>query len=77
MRLTDAVVYRLRKIMAEKNITPYYFHVNGGIAKSSISQLFNGKQEKVTLDFLYQFTSTLGMSLCEFFNDPMFDEVTD
>lgn len=52
-------------------------HVNGGIAKSSISQLFNGKQEKVSLDFLYQFTSTLGISLCEFFNDPIFDEVTD
>ena len=77
MRLTEAVVYRLRAIMAEKNITPYYLHVNGGIAKSSISQLFNGKQEKVSLDFLYQFTSTLGISLCEFFNDPIFDEVTD
>ena len=77
MRLTEAVVYRLRAIMAEKNITPYYFHVNGGIAKSSISQLFNGKQEKVSLDFLYQFTSTLGISLCEVFNDPIFDDVTD
>ena len=63
MRLTEAVVYRLRAIMT--------------IAKSSISQLFNGKQEKVSLDFLYQFTSTLGISLCEFFNDPIFDEVTD
>lgn len=77
MRLTEAVVYRLRAIMAEKSITPYYFHVNGGIAKSSISQLFNGKQGKVTLDFLYQFTSTLGISLREFFDDPIFDEVTD
>ena len=77
MRLAEAVVYRLRAIMAEKNITPYYFHVNGGKAKSPIYQLSNGKQGKVTLDFLYQFTSTLGISLREFFDDPIFDEVTD
>lgn len=77
MRLIDAVLIRLKAIMTKKHLNPYYFHKEGGIAKSTISQLFNGKQNKISLDLLYQFTSTLGMSLTEFFNDPIFDEVTD
>ena len=77
MRLIDAVVVRLRKIMEERKITPYYFHKEGGIAKSTISQVFNGKQQKIMLDLLYQFMSTLGISLKDFFDDPIFNEVTD
>lgn len=77
MRLIDAVVVRLRKIMEERKITPYYFHKEGGIAKSTISQVFNGKQQKIMLDLLYQFTSTLRISLKDFFDDPIFNEVTD
>ena len=77
MRLIDAVVLRLRKIMGERGISPYYFHKEGGIAKSTISQVFNGKQQKIMLDLLYQITSTLGISLKEFFDDPIFNEVTD
>ena len=77
MRLADAVVHRLRAIMEERGLKPYYFHKNGGIAKSSISQLLNGKQQKVTLDLLFQFTSTLNISLKDFFDDPIFGEITD
>lgn len=29
------------------------------------------------LDLLYQFTSTLGISLKDMFDDPIFNEVTD
>ena len=77
MRLIDAVCIRLRAIMLERNLTPYYFHKKGGIAKSTISQVFNGKQQKIMLDLLYQFASTLDITLKEFFDDPIFDEVTD
>ncbi len=63
--------------MEERGLKPYYVHKNGGIAKSTISQLLNGKQQKVTLDLLFQFTSTLNISLKDFFDDPIFGEITD
>ena len=77
MKMIDAVVIRLKNIMSERKITPYYFSKEGGIAKSTVYQVFNGKQQKIMLDLLFQFTSTLGITLKEFFDDPIFNEVSD
>ena len=77
MKLVDAIIYRLRAIMAERSITPYYFHKEGGIAKSTISKVFNGKQQNISMNLLYEFISTLNISLKEFFDDPIFEHVTD
>lgn len=77
MKLVDAIIHHLRTIMAEKGITPYYFYKEGGIAKSTISQVFNGKQQNISIKLLYDFVSTLNMSLKDFFDDPIFDNVID
>lgn len=77
MKLIDAVLIRLRNIMDERHIKPNYFHTQGGVAKSTIWQLFHNRQQTVSLDLLYQLTSTLNISLHEFFDDKIFDEVTD
>lgn len=77
MSLLDAVVIRLQAIMKQKRINANYFTKYGGIARSTVSQVLNGKQNKIMLDLVYQFSTTLGMSLKEFFDDAVFDEVTD
>lgn len=77
MKLIDAIIYRLRTIMAERGITPYYFYKEGGIAKSTISQVFNEKQQNISMKLLYDFVSTLNMSLKDFFDDPIFDNLLD
>lgn len=63
--------------MVERSITPYYFYKEGGIAKSTISQVFNEKQQNISMNLLYDFISTLNMSLKDFFDDTIFDNVID
>lgn len=77
MKLIDAVLTRLETIMNEKNASLYTLNKEGGIAKSTLSHLLNHKQNKVMLNLLYDIVSTMGVSLKEFFDDPIFDEVTD
>ena len=77
MTVIESVVTRLQVIMNEKSISQYDIHKNGGIAKSTISQILNLKHNKITLDILYQILSTIGVSLKEFFDDPIFNEITD
>ena len=77
MTLYDAVLQRLKQIMAEKNASLYSLNKEGGIPKSTLSQVLNKKQSKIKLDLLYDILSTMGVTLKEFFDDPIFEEVTD
>ncbi len=77
MKLYDAVLQRLKQIMAEKNASLYSLNKEGGIPKSTLSQVLNKKQSKIKLDLLYDILSTMGVTLKEFFDDPIFEEVTD
>ncbi len=77
MTLYDAVLQRLKQIMAEKNASLYTLNKEGGIPKSTLSQVLNKKQKKIKLDLLYDILSTMGVTLQEFFTDPIFEEVTD
>lgn len=77
MRLYDAVLDRLKRLMQEKGASLYSLNRDGGIPKSTLSQVLNSKQNKIMLDLLYEILSTMGVSLKEFFDDPIFDEVTD
>lgn len=77
MKLYDAVLQRLKQIMAEKNASLYTLNKEGGIPKSTLSQVLNRKQNKISLDLLYDILSTMGITFKDFFDDPIFDEVTD
>jgi len=77
MTLYDAVLQRLKQVMAEKNASLYTLNKEGGIPKSTLSQVLNKKQAKIGLDLLYEILSTMGVTLQEFFTDPIFEEVTD
>ena len=77
MKLTDAVRFRLRNIIEERGLTQYQIHKEGGIAKSTISQMLSGKKERIEIHTLYEITATIGISLKDFFDDPMFNDIED
>ena len=77
MKLYDAVIDRLKRLMIEKAASIYSLNSDGGIATSTVSQVLNHKQNKISIDILYEITATLGVTLKEFFDDPIFEEVTD
>lgn len=77
MKLYDAVITRLTAVMSQRGASTYTLHREGGIAKSTLSQLFNHKQSKISLDILFEILSTINVTMREFFDDPIFDDVTD
>ena len=77
MSLAEAVKMRMIALMKEKGFSQYDFYTKGGIAKSTASQVLNGTRERLAIKTIYEMTSTMGVSLKEFFDSPIFDEVND
>ena len=77
MKLADAVGKRVENLLAERNMTQYQLYKNGGIPRSTISVTVDGKYKTVKLDTIYQIVATLGITLKDFFDDDLFDELED
>ncbi len=77
MKLSEAVGKRVEKLLNERNMTQYKLSKEGGIPRSTISVTVDGKYNTVKLDTVYQIAATLGISLKDFFDDPLFDDVED
>ena len=77
MKLSEAVGKRVENLLAERNMTQYQLYKNGCIPRSTISVTVDGKYKTVKLDTVYQIVATLGISLKEFFDDTLFDEIED
>lgn len=77
MTLTEAIMKRLKDVMQERGFTAYRLHKEGGIAKSTISQVLNGTRKGIEITTLYEMLDTMQMGLGEFFSDPLFALVTD
>ena len=77
MKLSEAVGKRVENLLAERNMTQYQLYKNGGIPRSTISVTVDGKYKTVKLDTIYQIVATLGITLKEFFDDELFDELEE
>ena len=77
MSLAEAIKIRIFALMKKKGFSQYDFYTKGGIAKSTVSQVLNGTRERVDVKTIYEMISTMGVSLKEFFDDPLFDDISD
>lgn len=77
MKLTEAIAKRVKNLLEERGVKQYYLYKNGGVPRSTISNVVNNNKKRVSTETVYQIASTLGLTLKEFFDDPMFEEVDD
>ena len=77
MKLVEAISKRVQNLLDENGVKQYYLFKNGGIPRSTISNVVNCRKKKVSTDTVYQICTTLGISLEQFFNDPVFAEIDD
>lgn len=77
MKLSEAIGKRVENLLAERNMTQYQLYKQGGIPRSTISVTVDGKYKTVKIDTVYQIATTLGLTLKEFFDDPVFDDLED
>lgn len=74
MKVSQAVATRIREIVAEKNMTQYRLEINSGLSKRTFTSLMYARYKGVNLTTLITVIRTLGISIDEFFNSPLFDE---
>ena len=77
MNLNEAVGIRLKKLLEEKEWNNYTIQKEGGVPRVTVGRIVDAKTKTVKLDTLYQITQTLNISLKDFFDDPIFDNLTD
>ncbi len=77
MKLSEAIAIRVSMLLNERNLSQYSLFKNGGVPRSTVCDVINNKKKRVSTDTVYQICSTLGLTLSEFFNDQMFDELDD
>mgnify|MGYP001081025386 CR=1 FL=1 len=81
MKLIEAIGMRLDKLIkARDNLTEYELAKQAGMPRSTIWKIINPdltKVKTVKIDTLYQIVDTLGISLKEFFDDPLFNDISD
>ena len=77
MKLSETIAIRISKLLNERNLSQYSLFKNGGVPRSTVCDVINNKKKRVSTDTVYQICSTLGLTLSEFFNNPMFNELDD
>ena len=74
MLLNEAIKIRLKNIMKEKNISSNYEVTNkAGLHPSLLTDFLANRTLYPIIDTLYLLCEGLGLTLQEFFNDPIFN----
>ena len=73
MKLSDAIRKRIKFYLKEKNMNVWKLCKMSGIPCSTISTFMSGKTELLKLDTLLHMCEGFGITLGEFFTNPIFD----
>ena len=77
MKLVEAIGKRVENLLKERGLTQYYLFKNGGVPRTTVKDVINIRKKRVSIDTVYQICSTLGLTLEEFFADPLFYDIDD
>ena len=75
MQLSDAIRKRIHKLLKENNMNAWKLYKCTGIPASTLSYFLNGKRELITLKTLLHICEGFNITLKQFFDDPIFDDV--
>lgn len=76
MTITEAVAQRLGAILKERGIKKKELGAMPGIKAQSISNIFRSKSVSgISMTTLYRICRALDLSMSEFLNDPVFDNL--
>lgn len=73
MTLSEAVAIRVRGLLKERNMTQYRLEQNAGISHSTMKTFLNGKYKSCNLTTIVLIIRSFGMTVGEFFTDPIFE----
>ena len=75
MTVKEAVVARFMEILKERNMRANELANLSGITSSTVYSMFDGRRKEITINVIKKLCDGLDMTLGEFFNAPVFDEL--
>lgn len=73
MEISKAIAIRIIKLLAERKRSLYRLAIDAGMSRDTLKSIMKGRTKGVNLKSVCLIASGLGMTLSEFFDDPLFD----
>ncbi len=77
MTLTDAVRQRIKNLLKQNNMNIWKLYKLTGISPSTLTYFINQKRGLITMKTLLHICEGFGISLKDFFDDPLFENVEE
>ena len=77
MKLYEAVGKRILEYCKEQDITPNKLCTKSGIIQSTVNSIFSGRSKNPQISTIQYLCIGLGITLKEFFDSPLFDNLED
>lgn len=75
MQLSDATRIRIKQLLVKNNMKLFDLSKAAGISLPTISDFFKNDTKNLRMDTLLHICEGFNITLKEFFDDPLFDEV--
>ena len=75
LQLNQAVSIRLSQLLTEHEMTQYQLSSRTGVPKSTISNIIHSSYDSVKLRIIHELCQGFSISISDFFQSPLFDEV--
>ena len=75
MKLNQAISLRLQELLTQRGMTQYQLFTKSGVPKSTISNLSHCSYDSVKLRIIHELCQGFEISISEFFQSPLFEEV--
>ena len=72
MTLSEAISTRVRRILEERKMTQYRLEQNSGINHGTMSAFMSNRNKSCNMTTVVLIIRAFGMTISEFFNDPIF-----
>ena len=75
MSVKEAVVARFRELMAQRGIRPNELANLSGVTPSTVYSMLDERRKEITINVIKKLCDGLDISIGEFFNVPLFNEL--
>lgn len=75
MNVKEAVVERFRELMAQRNMRPNELANLSGVTPSTVYSMLDERRKELSINVIKKLCDGLEITLGEFFNVPLFDEL--
>lgn len=73
MKLTEAIAFRIRKLLKENNMTLYALEKSTALSHSTMTDLMSAKYSTPSFKNIMLIIRVLNVKTSEFFDDPIFE----